>query len=412
MKLRVLIIIIISFLFSSISISQSDYEKTQNFKTKQKQIEDAIKNAASLEECNQIGLNIERLREEFEQDKQLLDKSLYPDNFESSLQKIVRALEVRKGDFTQIAELTTAVGTLKTQVTELSEKNQDLLGQIRQLNLKVEKDAATIASLEKLVAQLKSNIQQRDLLVRDIVDSLLTEFVKAPSTLNDAEKQSIISKIDSRNLFYNIERTINDNIQFMKVTQLTPDDLSEMKKQYKDFNKVWEQIGPKLADVYLNKRDKSTEIANIDYMFNDWNLFINEEMWNQVSKLFREKNLKLLPFNSGEQFTNSLVSFIEDEIKNLGVKSSDESKKIFYSFTDSVYFAKVEPAWIPILIENNMMTEANKDSIESRISVWKEKAAPVSAFNWIYAVLIGVIIVLIIAYFMKGRKKQETLTSS
>ncbi|MEW6508473.1 MAG: hypothetical protein AB1432_12080 [Bacteroidota bacterium] len=411
MKLRVLIIIIISFLFCSISIAQSDYEKTQNFKTKQKQIEDAIKNATSLEECDQIGLNIVRLREEFEQDKQLLDKSLYPDNFELSLQKLVRALEVRKGDFTQIAELTTTVGTLKTQVTELSEKNQDLLGQIRQLNLKVEKDAATIASLEKLVAQLKSNIQQRDLLVRDIVDSLLAEFVKAPSTLNDAEKQLIISKIDSRNLFYNIERTINDNIQFMKVTQLTPDDLSEMKKQYKDFHKVWEQIGPKLADVYLNKRDKSTEIANIDYMFNDWNMFINEEMWNRVSKLFREKNLKLLQFNSGEQFTYSLVSFIDDEIKNLGVKSSDESKKIYYTFTDSVYFAKVEPAWIPILIENNMMTEANKDSIESRIIVWKEKAAPVSVFNWIYVVLIGVIVVLIIAYFMKGKKKPETLTS-
>lgn len=411
MKSRVFIITILSLIFSSLLIAQSDYEKTQNFKAKHKQIEDAIKNATSLEECNQIGLNIIKLREEFTPDKQLLDKSLYPDNFEASMQKIERALEIRKGDFTQIVELTTTVGTLKTQVTELSEKNQDLLGQIRQLNLRVEKDAATIASLEKLVAQLKANIQQRDLLVRDIVDSLLAEFVKAPSTLNDAEKQSIISKVDSRNLFYNIERTINDNIQFMRVTQLTPDDLSEMKKQYKDFNKVWKQIGPKLADVYLNKRDKATEIAGIDNMFIDWNQRINEEMWNQVSKLFREKNLKLLPFNSGDQFTNSTTSFIDDELKNLGVKSSDESEKIFYTFTDSVYFAKVQPTWIPILIENNMMTEANKDTIESRISMWKEKVAPASAFDWIYVILIGVIVVLIIAYFMKGRKREEIKTN-
>lgn len=411
MKARILLTIIVSIILCSVIAAQSDYEKTQSFKAKYKQLEDAIKNATSLEECNQIGTSISKLREEFAKDKQLLDKSLYPENFDASFAKIERALEVRRGDFTQIVELTTTVGTLKTQVTELNEKNQDLLGQIRQLNLRVEKDAVTIASLEKLVAQLKANIQQRDLLVRDIVDSLLAEFVKAPSTLNDAEKQSIISKVDSKNLFYNIERTISDNIQFMRVTQLNPDDLSEMKKQYKDFNKVWKQIGPKLADVYLNKRDKSTEIANIDNMFNDWNIRINDEMWSQISKLFREKNLKLLPFNSGEQFTNSALSFIDDEIKNLGVKSSDESEKIYYTFTDSVYFAKVEPTWIPILVENNMMTSANKDSIESRISMWKEKVAPASSFNWIYVLLIGVIVVLIIAYFMKGRKKQEAVTN-
>lgn len=404
MKSKIAFMAILSLMISSVSFAQSDYEKTQNFKTKYKQIEESIKNASTLDECNSLSADIAKLKEEFLPDKPLLDKSLYPDNFETSFARIEKALEIRKGDFTQIVELTSEVGTLKTQVTELSVKNQDLIGQIRQLNLRVEKDAATIASLQKLVAQLKSNIQQRDLLVRDIVDSLLAEFVNAPSSLNEAEKQSIISKVDSRNLFYNIERTISDNIQFMRVTQLTPEDLSEMKNQYRDFNKVWKQIGPRLADVYLDKREKAVEIGNIDGMFNDWNQRINEEMWGQLNKFFREKQIPMLPFSNGDQFTNSAVSFIDDEIKNLGVKSSEESERNFYTFTDSVYFPQIEPVWIPILIENNMMTEANKDTIDARIAVWKEKVAPASAFNWIYAALIAVIVFLTVAYFLKGRK--------
>lgn len=404
MKSKIAFMAILSLMISSVSFAQSDYEKTQNFKTKYKQIEESIKNASTLDECNSLSADIAKLKEEFLPDKALLDKSLYPDNFETSFARIEKALEIRKGDFTQIVELTSEVGTLKTQVTELSVKNQDLIGQIRQLNLRVEKDAATIASLQKLVAQLKINIQQRDLLVRDIVDSLLAEFVNAPSSLNEAEKQSIISKVDSRNLFYNIERTISDNIQFMRVTQLTPEDLSEMKNQYRDFNKVWKQIGPRLADVYLDKREKAVEIGNIDGMFNDWNQRINEEMWGQLNKLFREKQIPMLPFSNGDQFTNSAVSFIDDEIKNLGVKSSEESERNFYTFTDSVYFPQIEPVWIPILIENNMMTEANKDTIDARIAVWKEKVAPASAFNWIYAALIAVIVFLTVAYFLKGRK--------
>jgi hypothetical protein len=197
----------------------------------------------------------------------------------------------------------------------------------------------------------------------------------------------------------------------MKVTQLVPEDLANMKKQHKDFNKVWKQIGPKLADVYLTKRDKSMEIASIDNLFAEWNQRINEEMWSRVNKLFREKQISLLQFSSGDQFTNSAVSFIDDEIKNLGVKSSDESESVFYTFTDSVYFKTVEPMWIPILIENKMMSEANKDTIESRLAQWKDKVAPASAFNWLYIGLVAVIVFLVVAYFMKGRKKQNIETA-
>lgn len=406
MKTKMFLFVFASLVFISSAYAQSDFDKTQNFKKQYKQIEDAIKNAASLEECNTIGQNISKLKNDFAGDKTLLDKSLYPDNFDASFAKIEKALEVRKGDFTQIVELTSQVGTLKTQVTELSEQNQDLIGQIKQLNLKSSKDEATISSLQKLVAQLKANIQQRDLLVKDIVDSLLAEFIKSPSTLNDAEKQAMITKIDSRNLFYNIERTIADNVQFMKVTQMMPTDLSEMKKQYRDFNKVWKQIGPKLGDVYLNRKDKSTEIANIDAMFSEWNARLNDEMWSQINKLFREKSLSVLPFRSGDQFVNSVNSFVDDEIKNLGVKSKDESERTFFAFTDSVYFKTIEPTWVPILVENNMMSEANKDSIEAKIGKWKEAVAPASGFNWIYAGLGGVIVILVLLLIFRGRKKQ------
>ncbi len=398
-------LILFVFAFGVTAQAQSDYEKTQNFKTRYQQLEAAIKNATSLDECNTISENIAKLKSDFLADKSLLDNSLYPENFESSFSKIERAVEIRKGDFTQITELTTEVGTLKDKISTISQENQGLISQIRTLQIHSAKDAQTIASLQKLVAQLKANIQQRDELVRGIVDSLLAEFVQMPNGMNEAEKQNIYTKVDAGNLFFNVERTIADNIQFMKVTQMTPDDLGEMKKQYKDFNKVWRQIGPKLAGVYLNRKDKTAQIANIDAMFADWNFRVNDEMWGQVNKLFREKKISLLQFKSGDQFVNSVSSFVGDEMKNLGVKSSSETENIYYAFTDSVYFKVVEPVWIPILIENNMMTDANKDSIDSHIAKWKEKVAPGSSLNWVYIGGGAVIVFLVIAFFLKGRKK-------
>ncbi|NJD21342.1 MAG: hypothetical protein FIA82_01550 [Melioribacter sp.] len=404
-KFFFLIFLLAAFVLNQNIFAQSDREKVTNFDSRFKQYENAIKNAASLDECNIIGENIEKLRVEFADSKTLLEKSLQI-NYDEEFLKIGRALEVRKGDFTQIVQLTTEVGTLKDKVSELSQQNEGLILQIKQLNIRTAKDAATIASLTRLVSQLRSNIEQRDELVRGIVDSLLQEFVKTPGTLNEAEKQAIYKKVDNGNLFYNIERTISDNVQFMKVTQMKAEDLSKMKEQYKDFNKVWRQVGPKLAEVYLNRRDKAAQVANIDAMFTDWNIRINDEMWGQVNKLFRDYKLALLPFRGGDQFVNSVTSFVDDEIKNYGVKSKTESENTFFAFTDSVYFKTVQPVWVPVLIENNLMTEANKDSVEKRIATWKEKVAPPSKMNWVYIVSGVVIIALFIAYFMKGKKKQ------
>jgi hypothetical protein len=396
------------FMFVVISsvIAQSDFEKIQNFKTKLAAIEQAIKNAASIEDCDLIESEIVKLKTDYSPARTLIDNSLYPDDWSTSFGRVEQNLRIRRGDFGQIVELQTEVGTLRDQVSEISIKNEGLISQIRQLQINATKDAQTIASLTKLVAQLKANIAQRDELVRGIVDSLLAEFVKYPTTLNDVEKQSIFQRVDNGNLFYNVERTIADNMQFMKVTELMPEDLSEMKKQYRDFNKVWRQVGPKLADIYMSKRDKASQIANIDNMFLDWNMRLNDEMWGQVNRLFREKQLALLPFKSGEQFFNSVSSFIDDEIKNQKVKSSSESERVYTTFIDSVYFKSVEPIWVPILIENSMMSESNKDSIDAKIGRWKTEVAPGSAFNWIYILLIGIIVALLAALVLKSRKKE------
>jgi hypothetical protein len=403
-KFFFLILFFSAFVFNQISSAQSDRDKVNNFDSRYKQYESAIKNAASLAECSVIAENIAKLKTEFADSKTLIEKSLQI-NYDDAFSKIERALEVRKGDFTQIVQLTTEVGSLKDRVSELSQQNEGLIVQIKQLQIQSNKDAQTIASLSKLVSQLKANIAQRDELVRGIVDSLLQEFVKTPGTLDEAEKQLVFKKVDNGNLFFNIERTISDNVQFMKVTQTTPEDLSKMKEQYKDFNKVWRQVGPKLAEVYLNRRDKSAQIANIDNMFADWNARLNEEMWGQINRLFRSQKLAVLPFRSGDQFVNSVNAFVDDEIKNYGVKSSSESQNTFYAFTDSVYFKTIQPVWVPLLIENNMMTEANKDSVEKRIAVWKEKVAPSSKMNWFYVGGAAIIVFLVIAYFLKGKKK-------
>lgn len=394
------------FLFSGVANAQSDREKTDKFKSGVQKIEEAIKNAKDVNEAKSIEAQIDKLRSDNQADKALLDKSLYPDDFNSAIEKLSTALTLRKGDFTQIHELKTEVVGLKDQVTELNQKNYDLISEIRVLTLRVNKSEKANDSLKTLVAQLRASLKERDKLVMGMVDSLLTEFTKDPSGLSESAQTGMITAIKNKNLFFNIQRTINDNIKFMEVTQLNADDISEMKKQQIKFSKLWRQIGPKLADVYLSKKESTQQITQINSLFQGWSNLINNQLWGNVDKVFKEKNVKILPYNNGAEFSENLKGYIRDQIKNLPTIGKDQSLKEFNLLSDTVWFSNIKKDWVPVLIENGLLNEAQKDTIEANLAMWKKQVEPPFSFGWLFLPLGAIIVVLILVFVLYSKKKK------
>ncbi len=98
-------------LFSYSVLAQSDYETVQNFKTKAMAIDDSIKNATTLEDLQSAGDKIDQLRSDYLDKKDLLDKSLYPLDFNKTFENLRMAYDLRKGDFTKIDVLQTQVSS-------------------------------------------------------------------------------------------------------------------------------------------------------------------------------------------------------------------------------------------------------------------------------------------------------------
>lgn len=398
-------LIFLILLFSLTVQAQSDYEKVELFKNRVTEIREDIKNVSSLQELNLLESKINALHDEFKRDTELLNKSLYPDNFESTLSKLEQSFNTRKADFTQITELSEEVTTLKSNLAQLTEENKTLIVEIEDLKATGRQNEATIRELSNLVAKLKKNIETRDKLVRSMIDSLLTDFVRSPTTLDEAEKQAMIGKIENRGLFYNIERVIADNISYIEVTEMQAPDVSEMKEEYNTFSKAWRQLGKNLATVYLSQREREQQIAVIDNLFREWNGKINSKIWQSINKLFVEQEIQMLPFQSGEQFFNSILTFIQTERDNLKLKESDEVEKTYDKFVYDVYLKSVQPVWLPLLIENKMFNQADQDSIESAMAQWKEAVFPAPDFTWLYIVLGILIVAQVVVYVIRKRSK-------
>lgn len=400
------IVLLLAFGFVSALFAQSDKEIVDKFKTEYSSIERNIKDATTLHELEAVVTRINTLKQNYSPHKELLDKSLYPDNYNVSIEKLNNAYLLRKGDFTTIDVLQTEVGELKQQVEFLNQRNNELLAQVQDLEARHQKDAKTIKKLENLVAELRSSIRERDNLVLSMIDSLMPPIMKDKEVLTAEDKSSVATQEQRDNVLNNVKTTIRDNIRFMQVTSLKPDDLTAIKNQQSDFAAKWKKVGVKLVEVYAEDQNKTEELKQIDELFNDWYAAVAREAWESINEEFSRNGIELRSFKNGADFTSSVEIFIDDELKNLGVKSEEESKKVYANFADSTWFATIQPVWMNYLIENKLLTDENKNKMESKIAEWKSALYP--STWWIYLIIVAVVIAVASFFFVKRRKPKQS----
>lgn len=405
-KLLRINLILLFLLFTVASFAQSDYEMVQSFKERNQTIIKQIKEAASLDALNDLSLEIEKLKRDFSAKERILDKSLYPENFSSTIENLTFSLELRRGDFSTIDVLKAEVTVLKSEIDLLNKRNDELINQITVLESQRRKDATAIEELQKLVSDLRATIIKRDQLIFSIVDSLTPKLAGDVSSMTQKDKEEVYSQVEKNNLLVAIKKSLRDNSRFLEVTSLRAKDLDDIKKQQQTFVTMWQKIGPKLVEVYAKRGDKTAELKDIDNLFNVWSNRINKEAWESINEVFALNNINLQNFNNGEEFTNIITKYVSDEIKNYGVKNKQDSEQTFSVFTDSVWFGKISTEWMPYLLENKLLSTQQKDQIESKISEWKSVVSPQN--NNLLYIAIGLAIVFIVGVIIFLRKKKPS----
>ena len=404
------IFVAVLFIFIGNPSAQSDYEIVQNFNTKYQEIEKNIKDAALLNELNAVVAKIDQLKQEYAEHKDLLDKSLYPDNYAKSFENLNTAYLMKQGDFTTIDVLQTEVVVLEQQVEDLNKRNNQIIVMIDELETLRKKDKKTTAELENLIEDLRNSLWQRDRLVVEMMDKLIPPIMREKATLS-AEDKRIVRRLENNEaVLQNVKVSIKDNIRFLEATSLNPGDIKAIQEQQEQFSDTWKTIGPKLVDVYADKDNKADELKEIDSLFIQWYYkSVDQNVWKSIRNEFRARSIILKEFNYGDEFVHSVKLFIEDEIKNLDVKSDEASEKTYVSFTDSTWFATIKPMWMPYLIEGGLFTVEQKDEVEASIEEWKNELYPSKL--WLYIVIwLGIVIILLPAILLlirRGKKSQQ-----
>lgn len=402
------ILVAILFIFIRFPAAQSDYEIVQNFKTKYQKIEKKIKDAALLNELNAVVAEIDLLKQEYAEYEDLLDKSLYPDNYEKIFENLHAAYLMRQGDFTKIDVLQTEVVVLEQKVEDLNKRNIQIIAMFDELETLNKMDKKAITESENLIEDLRNYLWQRDKLVVDMMDKLIPAIMREKATLSAEDKRIVRHAENKEDVLHNIKVSIKDNIRFLEATSLKPDDLKAIREQQDQFSDTWKAIGPKLLDVYASKDKKTAQLKEIDSLFIQWYYkSFDQNVWRSIRNEFRKHNIVLKEFNYGDEFVHSVKLFIEDEIKSLDIKSDEASVQTYVSFTDSTWFSTIKPIWMPYLIEEGKFTIEQKDEVETNIEKWVNELYPSKL--WLYILIwFGIVIFLLPAILLLIRKRKKS----
>jgi hypothetical protein len=285
-------------------------------------------------------------------------------------------------------------------------KNDEINAMIEKLELLRSRDKKAISELEDLVSELRNSLQERDKLVLDMMDKLVPPIMREKATLSQGDIK-IVRRLEKKDdVLSNVRVSIEDNIKFLEATSLKPGDVKEVKSQQDQFATIWEVIGPKLDYVYKENNGNAAKLKEIDSLFNEWYYnSVSNNVWRSINSEFKSNGINLAHFINGKEFVKSVNLFVDDEIKNLGIKSDEATEKTFVSFTDSTWFKVIKPEWIPYLIEGNLFTIDQKDAVESTIQRWKDELYP--SKWWLYVIIWLLVIVVVIPVLLLLIKKRK-----
>ena len=412
--------VIILLLIAAVSLiarQKSDRAIVDKFEKTVKALYHSADSAKTVQDCADINSSIEELEKEFADHKELLDKSLYPDDYTKTITNLKGRLLVRQKDlgvietqFTRIVELEGQVRELSGKISNLTQENEKLMGTVKALETSytkskeaAEANKALIDSLTSVIAKLQQNLKERDNLIFALLDSLFMQYDKNVASMNDVEKQGISGKLERRNVLTNLKKSISDNLQFLESTNLTPSDYAAIARQHQRFASQWKGIGPKLASIYLSGKQKKNEVALIDSMLSTWSVKVDQSTWKALTSLMNKGGVLLKSFSSGAEFSSNFLEFIDDEIKNVKKEEEDVRAKRFNTFNDIVWKTDLDPIWMPVLVESGKLTAEQKTEIENRYMSWQNAIAPVSPIVYVLIV----IIIVIVLWSLRGYVKRK-----
>lgn len=388
---------------------KSDYEIVKSFQAKYKAIREAIREAKTVQDCAEISADIAELQQQYAADTTLLNKALYPDKYDLEIDNARVDLNLAQNRLglieTQVARITdleTQVRTLSGKVDSLSRENDKLMASLDIMSKALVTNTKTIDSLKKVIDRLREGLRARDAAIFAMLDSMFMQYGKNVQGLPDQEKKMLLGKMERHNVVAEIHQAAEQNLKFLETTQLTGKDLVQMLREQHKFSSYWKGLGPRLSNLYVNRREREREVAAIDTVIAQWGRKADTSLWAGLYKQFTDNKIAIDSFSNVGEFVANLGNYLDTQGGDKNAPEAERNARL-NNFLKTVWNPSVGTQWIPMLVDQGIMTKDQQTQLQSKLTAWEEASKP--SYTLLYILIVLVAIVLVFFILRRGRKR-------
>ena len=372
---------------------QSDFATVERFRQQYELIKHQTKMATRSSQLALLNEEMDSLFTDFENHEELINKSMYPATFDDMSHQLstdmnigMQRLLVIENQREQLFDLNNKVFAYQQEITKLNTRSDSLRNEI----------ATSMASEERLSGMVRSyrqQLEQRDALVFDMIDSLLMTY-RGLENYKALAGDEVITEIGttSKDHLEWVMSIIQENIDqaSARTGYLQVEDYLRMYSLETSFERAWDQIGDKMVTVYGGK-NKEEWASNIDDKLKEWRMVTSQNMWKSIDHYLDYNEIELAAFDNRESFYTGLEDFMnngisrsEDEL--LTTKSYQEYLKLKEFWNDTY-----KNEWNDALQDVNILSVAEVASIDQKLEKWGDEARP------IHPMLVAIISLLIVS---------------
>ncbi len=403
-------VLLFGFLATAAGQQPSDYQVVKSFQSKYNAIREAIREAKTSKDCDQISTRLLNLEEEFAADTTLLNKALYPRNYDAevaSARNDLRLTRERLGliesQGSKIAGIEQQVAALAEKVDSIARENTRLMASLDVMAGALKNNKRVVDSLNKIISRLTVGLRSRDAAIFALVDSMFAQYSSNLGGLPEGQKRTLVARVERCNVVAAIREAAEQNLRFLRTTPLPPKDLIQMLKDQQKFSSYWKGIGPRLAALYLNRRDRERRIDEVNTLVAKWGNVADSSLWANLYGVFTDNKVAVRPFSNADEFVASLSEFFDTQGGDSSAPSSEKTSRLHH-FLNAVWNPSVGTQWLPLMAAEGIITSDQRTQLQSKLDAWEASARPTHVV--IYAIVIVVLALLVLFLFFWRKQRR------
>lgn len=383
---------------------QSDFQIKQNFDRDHARLLDELKMVSSVPDAAALVDQVNRMEAQYRDHQLLLDRVLYPETLVQRIRNLRELANATRMHLERIGQKGDTIVILEQRIAELTDDAERYQALADSLRRELEAMRRSRDANAAQARRLRQELDQRDAFIIKMIDSTFVAYQNVNlQSLSRAERRDLALEIDAQNVFGFIETVIDNNLAFLDThTQLSTADFLKLYSVQTEFDRMWSNMGRDLAEMYVAETDRQDRLATIESKINEWEMLVDDAAWSALASSFDAAGITLSSFSNSLQFYTALNNYLDTAVARAMEAGSEEELAAYQQFAD-LWYNDVKPSWQEYLVEANLMTYDNFNTIDQKLADWKLNAQPTSNLMAILLGLAVIVALILLGLWIKAR---------